>query len=275
MKQDEFNFTRIDPSGQKSRTTDLGELLSSPEISKETWLFVSPHDDDLAVGAALLMQAAVRAGVNVQVLVVTDGRQGYCTPQQKDTIVHIRRAEMLESFNILGLSLRAVQTIGYPDDDLVSFQGRRASTNPYEPSIAGHVGLQNAFTYYLRLIHPQRVFVPTPTDLHPDHQITYNELAISLFHASGAIWPELGEWINFVPKLYQLAVYCDFVEQPNIEIRSSDEIFQNKLKSIAVYRSQMQIASLVNSVRNAGAYEYVSEVKFQLYSSDTYKARFA
>ena len=35
--------------------------------------------------------------------------------------------------------------------------------------------------------------MPSPADYHPDHQVAYNEMQISLFHAAGLIWPELGE----------------------------------------------------------------------------------
>jgi LmbE family N-acetylglucosaminyl deacetylase len=268
-----FNLTRIE-NGKKLRTQSIGELLKSRDIKSETWLLVSPHDDDLAIGAGLLMQAGVEAGANVQVLVVTDGSQGYCTMEQKDQIVEIRRAEMLESFQILGIPHAKVHTIGYPDGGLAAFQGRRPARGA-EMSIAGHVGLQNAFTYFLRHLKPDRVFVPTHTDLHPDHQITNNELMISIFHAGGAIWPDLGEPIKQTPAVYELAVYCDFVAPPNLEIRGDAAAFETKLKSIAAYRSQAQIAAMVDGIRKAGAYEYVREVEFRLYSAETYKPLFA
>jgi LmbE family N-acetylglucosaminyl deacetylase len=275
MNSSPFQFTRLE-DGKKLRTTELRELMRGAEdLSKETWLFVSPHDDDLAIGAGLWLQAAVRAGVRVEVLVVTDGSQGYCTLAQKDKIVEIRLAETIESFEILGVAPRHVHSIGYPDGGLTAYLGRRPATSSVEVSIGGHVGLQNAFTYYLRTLRPHRVFVPTPMDLHPDHQQTNNELMISLFHASGAIWPELGEPLTEFPKPYELAIYCDFAEPPNLEIHASDEILETKLKSIAAYQSQAQIAGLIESARKAGAFEYLREIAFKLYSAECHRARFA
>src|SRR5688500_1233524 len=95
-----FQFTRLE-NGQKQRTASLREAIRAPE-GRETWLFVSPHDDDLVIGAGLWMQAAVKAGIDVRVLVVTDGRMGYCTLEQRDTIAEIRKAETYESFEVLG-----------------------------------------------------------------------------------------------------------------------------------------------------------------------------
>jgi hypothetical protein len=117
--------------------------------------------------------------------------------------------------------------------------------------------------------------VPTFADLHPDHQIVNNEMMISIFHAAGAIWPELGEPLADVPKVYELAIYCDFPQPPQLEVRSDEKHFDNKLRGIAAYQSQLQIAKLVEIIRNAGAYEYLRELNFRFYSPDRHKSAFA
>lgn len=233
-KEAPFQFTRLE-NGIKRRTDKLTEVIEGSEPGA-TWLFVSPHDDDLCIGAGLTMQAARQAGVDVQVLIVTDGCLGYCRAEQRESIAKIRRAETYESFEMLGIARDHVTYINYPDGGLTPFVGRRPARN-LEPAIEGYVGLQNTFTYYLREFRPTCVFVPTPTDLHPDHQITHNELLISLFHASGDIWPELGAPLA-VPQLFEMAIYCDFAEAPNLEVHGNDDAFQHKLRSIEAYRSQ-------------------------------------
>ncbi len=70
--------------------------------------------------------------------------------------------------------------------------------------------MQNAITYALRQVRPNRVFLPTSADLHPDHQIVHEEMLISLFHAQGNIWPELGPPIAEVPKVYEFACLLRF-----------------------------------------------------------------
>jgi LmbE family N-acetylglucosaminyl deacetylase len=280
----QFQFTRTQ-DGKKQRPTTLADAIGMTAVgttggsaggSKETWLFVSPHDDDLVMGAGLWMQAAVEAGVDVQVLVVTDGRMGYCTLEQRDSISKIRRDETYRSFELLGVGQEKIAWCGYPDGGLYTLQGRRKHRADDEvPAIEGYVGLCNAFTYHLRRTRATRVFIPTIADLHPDHQIVNNEMMICLFHAAGQIWPELGAPLADVPKVYELAIYCDFPQPPQLEIRSSAQAFDKKLAGIAAYQSQLQIAKLVEIIRNAGAYEYLREMNFRFYSPANHKAAFA
>ena len=49
---------------------------------------------------------------------------------------------------------------------------------------------------------------------------------------------------------------------------------ETKLRSIGAYQSQQQIAAMVESARKTGAYEYMREVQFRLYSPETYKPMF-
>jgi LmbE family N-acetylglucosaminyl deacetylase len=126
----------------------------------------------------------------------------------------------------------------------------------------------------LRRTRPARVFVPTIADLHPDHQITNNEMMISLFHAAGAIWPELGEPLKDVPKVYELAIYCDFPQPPQLEIRADQPAFEAKLRGIEAYRSQLQIERLVAMIRQAGPYEYLRELNFRFYSPANHRRAF-
>lgn len=251
----------------------LREAMGSEASNDDVWMFVSPHDDDLCIGAGLLMQAGVQAGIEVQVVVVTDGCLGYCGPDQKDDIVEIRRQETLQSFELLGIPSSNVNFLGFPDGGLTRFIGRREAA-PGEPTVGGFTGLQNAFTHSLRDLRPSRVFVPTRMDLHPDHQITHNELMISLFHASGKIWPELGDPLD-VPKVHEMAVYCDFPTDPHLEIVGDEAAFEAKLKSIAAYESQLQIAELVQQIREDGPYEYIRDVEFRLYSPRRYRSLFS
>ena len=268
-----FQFTRRDNDGDLRRTADLSELMQCDDLSRECWLFVGPHDDDLCIGGGLMMQAAVTAGVDVQSVIVTDGRQGYCCEEQKESITTIRWDETLVSFEALEIEAAAVANLGFPDGGLTEFTGKRLPRDAETP-LCGSVGLQNSLTYTLRKFRPVRVFVPTPTDLHPDHRITHSELMISLFHAAGAIWPELGPPLVEVPKVYEMAVYCDFCKSPNLEVIADEVHFRRKLESIAAYQSQVQIAAIVEQVKKAGPFEYFREVPFRLYSAETYRPLF-
>jgi len=269
-----FGFIRLD-GRNKHHSTSLGDCVGSDDIKQEKWLFVSPHDDDACIGAGLWIQAVLHAGAQAHLLVITDGRMGYCKESQKASIVETRRVETHDSCTQLGLDPKFVRYIDYPDGGLFTLQGRQAyQERPDIDPICGHVGLQNALTYHLRSVQPTRVVIPSPTDLHPDHRITHSELLISLFHASGKIWPELGPATHTIAPVYEMAIYCDFSGEPNLRVEANAKIFERKLQSIAAFRSQAQIMQLVENVRSNGPCEHLRELDFHLYESKIYDPLF-
>lgn len=263
-----FHYARR--SARKVHRYDTLEgITGSGNVADETWLFACPHDDDVAIGGGLWMKAACEARVDVHLLAATDGRMGYCTLEEKANIAQVRQAELIESCKRLGLGdVGKIHMLGFPDCNLSRYLGRRP-TEPGEPDYAGYTGLQNAFVQKLREVRPTRLFMPSPMDYHPDHQIVHNQMQISLFHAAGAIWPELGP-PTAVPEVYEMAIYCDFPEPPNLQLKCTDDQFQSKLDAIACYKSQKQIDMLVQKVRDAGAVEYLREVNFKFYSATAY-----
>lgn len=267
-----FSFKRL-VNGKPQGFDHIAPLFGLESMKGERWLFVSPHDDDIVVGGGLWMMAALEAGADVHLLVVTDGREGYCTEMQRSTIIEDRRGELFECYEMLGLKGRNIYTLSYADGGLSLLQGRRPATGKEPERIAGYTGLENTLTYYLRRVGPTKVFVPGASDYHPDHQITHKALMISIFHANGQIWPELGEPCE-LPSVYEMAIYCDFGNDPNLELRCDDREFQVKLNAIAVFQSQQQIAQLVAQVRESGPYEYLHETTFKFYSPRAYRKRF-
>ncbi len=259
-------------TGKDVKTTDELKGLFPDWKEKETWLFIGPHDDDIVLGSGITMRSAIEAGVDVYALVTTDGGMGYCHMEQEKTIGKVRQKETVDSFKIMGLDDDHIFFADFPDCDTTSYVGRRAA-NPGDPAIEGYTGLQNAFTYYLRKVKPTRIFLPTGEDLHPDHKIVYQEVIISMFHAGGNIWPELGG-PHEPPMAYEFGVYCDFADAPNLKIEADEDIFQKKLDAILAYKSQEQIASLVENVKEGGPFEYLREIEFRFYSVNNYKDLF-
>jgi LmbE family N-acetylglucosaminyl deacetylase len=241
---------------------------------EECFLFISPHDDDIVIGGGLMIQSAVREKVPVHVAVVTDGSLGYCSMKEKDSISEIRRRETYAALKSLGVSPRRIYFLGFPDCQLSRFMGRRPA-EPDDPAQShGFTGLQNAFTELLRKVRPNQVFLPTSTDLHPDHRRVHSELLISLFHATGAIWPELGKPLQHVPYIHELAVYCNFPSAPRLRITGPKSAFLRKLQAIAKFKSQRQIKAIVENVRRGGPMEYLRPIVFQLYHPYIYRDMF-
>lgn len=268
-----IEFVRL--VGTERRVGDnLGSVSRHWQDGKECFLMLSPHDDDVALGAGLLIQLAKIENVPIYVLIVTDGSMGYCSDEEKDKISDIRRKEAFQCYQSLGVPAENIIWLGYPDCRLNSCRGRTPCGSDNPLTIKGFFGLQNSFTYHLRKIRPTQCFLPTSQDLHPDHRIVYDEFLISCFHAAGDIWPELGNTLTGVPYLNELAIYCDFPAPPSLRMTTPQAYMQKKLDAISAFKSQKQIASLIENVRNSGPQEYIRSIDFKLYQPSSYHSMF-
>lgn len=273
MQTKDFEFVRL--VGNERRVGPrLSDVSRHWQGNEERFLFVSPHDDDAVLGAGLLIQLAKHEKVPVYILTVTDGSMGYCSLEEKESIAHIRQRETFECYQALGVPKKNIIWLSYPDCRLNSYRGRTPTDSETPLTIAGHVGLQNSFTHWLRQIRPTQCFVPTSNDLHPDHRIVYDEFMISLFHSGGDIWPELGQTLEKVPHVSTYAVYCDFAAPPTLRMRTPEAYMEKKLKAIGAFRSQKQIASLIENVRHFGPEEYIRALDFNLYRPADYRNMF-
>jgi LmbE family N-acetylglucosaminyl deacetylase len=271
--QEKFEFVRL--VGNERRTgTRLADVSRHWQGKQERHLMISPHDDDAVLGAGLLIQLAKREKVPVHILIVTDGSMGYCSLDEKSTIAEIRRDESFECYQSLGVAKRNIVWLGFPDCQLSNQRGRRPAAGDDPVGISGFTGMQNAFTYHLRKIRPTQCFLPTWNDLHPDHRIIYEEFLISMFHAAGNIWPELGKPLEKVPYVNTYAVYCDFAQPPTLRMRTPISYLEKKLKDISAFRSQKQISSLIDNVRHCGPEEYIRAIDFKLYHPSSYRNMF-
>ena len=271
--QEQIEFVRL--VGEERRVgSKLAQVSRHWQGDQEHFLMISPHDDDAVLGAGLLIQLAKRENVPVHIMIVTDGSMGYCSADEKDSIAEIRRKETLECYKTLGVPKSNIICLGFPDCQLASYRGRSPATPDDPAAVNGFSGLQNAFTFHLRRIKPTQCFLPTWNDLHPDHRIVYEEFLISLFHAAGNIWPELGEPLSKVPYVNTYAVYCDFASPPTLRMRTPASYLENKLKAIAAFRSQKQISSLIDNVRHCGPEEYIRAIEFKLYHPANYRSLF-
>lgn len=261
-----FPAARADSGSRMSPVTASGK--------GKRWLFLVPHDDDGVIGAGLAMQAALDSGASVSVAVVTDGSAGYCREEDRNSIVEIRREETREAQALLGkVELRF---LGFPDGGLFCWRGRRAGEERFDG------GLQGAITRLLREIRPDVLAFASSADLHPDHRIVAQELMISLFHATGDIWPELGPKLKpkpgisqgNIPFLLEFPVYCALPELPDWRLSADSEHFERKLEAIAAWRSQKQISALVEQVRSGGSQEFFRTPRFDLYKPREYEALF-
>lgn len=268
-----FEFVRLVGAERRVGPT-LASVSRHWKHAQESFLFVSPHDDDVVIGGSLMIQSALKEKVPVYVAVVTDGSMGYCSMEEKDTISEIRRHETFEAFRVLGVPKKNIFWLGFPDCQLTRYRGRRAATADDAAQSHGFTGMQNAFTDLLRRVRPNQIFMPTKADLHPDHVLVHEEMMISCFHAAGSIWPELGEPLTSIPYLHELAIYCNFPSPPKLRIHAPDWAMEKKLQAVGEFRSQKQIASMVESLNRSGPWEYLRPLEFSLYNPAVYREMF-
>jgi len=269
----EFEIVRL-VDGERRVASSLHGVSKHWQGEKESFLFISPHDDDVAIGAGLLVQLANQEDVVVHILIVTDGSMGYCSEDEKETIAKIRHEETFKCYQKLGVPSENIAWLGFPDCQLNSYRGRRKARTHDKAVIQHHAGLQNAFTYHLRKICPTQCFIPTSSDLHPDHIIVHEEFLISLFHAEGGIWPELGNPTKTLPHVHEIAVYCNFPKPPHLQITTTKELLEKKINAISAFESQKQIQSVIEMVKNTGPVEYIRDMKFKLYDPKEYAELF-
>ncbi len=258
-------------------SSNPGDVFQNWKGDDERWLFLSPHDDDIICGCGLTFIASLFCGVTTYAGVVTNGKMGYCTPEERETIADVRREECANSFGALGLPKENLFFLNHDDGSLNLQAGRRHATGaPGEgPVIAGGAGVTNSLVWLMRKTRPTRLFVPTITDLHPDHKFTNSEAMMSIFHAQGSIWPELGEPIPEIPAIYEYATYSNFTTPPQLRVRVSEDLFEKKIDGILQYKSQKQIDLTIKIQRENGTEEFIRECEFDIFVPARCKELFA
>ncbi len=260
---------------QTISSSNPSEIWPNWNEGKERWLFIAPHDDDITVGAVKTLLAGQACNIPCFAGVVTNGRMGYCHTEAKYTIADIRKKECIDSFHLLGLPDENLFFLNFDDGSLYRQSGRRlASDDSDGPVIAGATGLHNSFTWLLRQVRPTRLFLPTITDLHPDHRMTNSEMIISVYHAQGNIWPELGESMEKIPQLYEYTAYSNFQTPPTIRVRINQDLFEKSIDSILAYKSQEQIEMTIDRLRRTGPKEYIREMDFDFFDPEKADALF-
>jgi LmbE family N-acetylglucosaminyl deacetylase len=260
--------TRTEDGIQRSGT--LRENLGAEKT--ERILLVSAHDDDPAVGMGMLIAQAVREGFEVYPVIASNGGMGYCDLEQRGRIAQIRARETIESYRVLGVPEENIHVLGFNDGALYNYIGRFPAGEG-DPEVEGFTGMENHFTWILRKLKPQRVFLHAASDLHPDHQAVCKDFLISVFHASGDIWPELGAPIE-VPEVYEYPIYVNLEGEPDTMVEGDADLLETKLRAIACYRSQKQIDTLVEGVRRSGPVEFFRNLNFAFYDPTAYRRLF-
>ncbi len=175
-----------------------GELLPFDLEGHQRVLVIAPHCDDETLAAAGLIQQAERIGVEVRVVIETNGdgylfatmadfRRIYPRSQDYVRMGSVRQGESLAALQSLGLQENQVYFLGYPDRGTAAlWNGYWSRSNPYrapysnatqspyertynpQSVYAGEDLLQDLMAI-IRSYQPDLLIYPHPDDVHPDH----------------------------------------------------------------------------------------------------------
>jgi len=132
----------------------------------ETVAFLSPHDDDAALGAGYLLRAVKKAGGRPLVLIFCKGDAGYSRADEKTTIVARRRSEALAAYGALGVPPGDIRFFGRPD---LSLMGHVDRIRP-----DGRKGVVDELIRVLRASRAGRVVFASPHYENWDHTAVFH-----------------------------------------------------------------------------------------------------
>lgn len=236
----------------------LGNSHSNP------LLIIAPHDDDAQLAAAVVILESIKAGGEVHIAVVTDGRMGFHSSEGKSELVERRKQECIASCAALGVSHKNLHRLEFPDATLHRYAGAWLDAS-------GAVnGLTAELTRLMRAVNPGSIMIPIESDIHPDHRLVSIESQIACFHSSTRIWSELGPSTSFMPSLWGYACYARFPGGPDLEIVADNHMWERKKASLLEYKSQPEIIpSLLNDLENMCNREYFKKIdRPQMYYKD-------
>ncbi len=176
-------------------------------MNYETILVFGAHpDDELTMGGTMAKLSAQRA--EVVVAIMTDGCEGYPEENMRDEIVELRRQEMADCDEVLGISRRIA--LGRPDMGLV---------NDKET-------VQECIRI-IRDVRPDAMFTHGPHEQHRDHASTHAITIEARWHAGEPVAAALGP-SYLVPHVYYYKAVMD--RRPSVVIDVSET---EHLKSLA------------------------------------------
>lgn len=197
------------------------DLAVFPQINKSQRIMViAPHCDDETLGCAGLLTLAAKAGAKTRVVLVTNGdgfkfaaakiyRTVNVTHKKLIDLAYARQKETQNALSALKIPKSNVVFLGYPDRGIASLWDEYwLAQNPYQSKNTGWK-TNNYFNApskgkpycgenllidiekQIKLFKPTDIFIPHPSDNHPDHFVTYcfASSAIEQAQSEGIIKP--------------------------------------------------------------------------------------
>ena len=139
----------------------------------ERILVFGAHPDDELMMSGTMAKLA-HQDVEVAVVTMTNGSEGYPRPEMRDTIVATRREEMADADAVLGIA-------------------RRYALDNEDMGLTADKATVKDCIRIVREVRPDAVFTHGPHDRHRDHLATHTISVQATWHAGEPVAAELGE----------------------------------------------------------------------------------
>ncbi|MFH1741275.1 MAG: PIG-L family deacetylase [bacterium] len=239
---------------QQTTSDKIDLLFPRLDPASEHVVVFSPHDDDGILGAGYLIHALQEIGCPVSVMIFCDGRAGYSTPQEAETIVERRRAETIESYGVLGLGPERIIRLDLPDFSAMPYLGW---VMPW-----GEEGTIARVIPKLRALPATRLVIPNGYHEHIDHEATYRSGAYDGPQVGDNILAKWGKPSRIRTTLVY-AVWGDFspedalLDGRDLSIRANraisvDEAVEEKIaEGIRKFASQERVIEYIMTLRKS------------------------
>ncbi|HRX08220.1 MAG TPA: PIG-L family deacetylase [Candidatus Limiplasma sp.] len=223
---------------------DIRIIFPHWDQDTESVVVLSPHDDDALLGVGYMITHLVENHVPVKIVIFCKGDTGYSSPELRDSIVEIRKAETLNAYSRLGLSSDDIIFLDIPDFSLrkrVGWDG---------------LGTDDAiFGKMIRLLRKHRVtrlMVANGHREHSDHTAVHDIGMFDGVQAGDPILSDYGELAR-LRSTHIYSVWADFSPDDALEcerplsLRANmgmavDEAVEKKIiDALQCYVSQMDI----------------------------------
>lgn len=181
------------------------------ELRGERILVVAPHPDDEIIGPGGTVALAADAGSEIEIIVVTDGAASVDSADAAS----IRAEETQAGLEIIGVS-SAPAFLGFPD------RGLSAAGDEPRTRIAERI----------RELRPDLIFVPSPIDIHPDHQ-ALARLVWEVFQQDGELAHTVGT--------SRIAFYETSQPVRPTDLVDITPVAERKFEAIRAHRSQLEV----------------------------------
>lgn len=204
-------FALIHPISVGAAQPSLSNFQPLDLTSAHRLLVIAPHSDDETLGAGGTILTAVRQGIDVRVVIVTNGdgylfatieefRRVFPTAADYIRMGQMRQKESLAALATLGVPADHVYFLSYPDRGTQVLWNRNwLASTPYRSVYTGTSQSPYQLTYDPKSVYagedllrdlrsilhtdrPDLIIYPHPEDVHPDHWAVsaFTRLAISL-----------------------------------------------------------------------------------------------